>query len=320
MNEVLQKPAAEQPLVSTIIPTHNRSDFLRGAIESVISQEIPGRHEVIVVDDASTDDTQQVIAHYNVISLKVKSGKPSATRNAGIRHATGKYIAFLDDDDVWLPDRLKPAIAVLELNPQLGMVYAPYQPVNVDLKPFGSPHPAPPLPEGQPVLEFIRTACAMNCVVFRKTALEDVGYFDESLHGSEDMDITARLVRKYPCAALQQPVCLVRFHSARPLTPQSADSLWARLETGLQVTRKQLWIADAFQVGLIRRERILLGLRGFHVPLFLELSERFAAAGDSKQSHRAAWMAFKASPLHALKSPRFWRCALSGPSRQHQGG
>jgi glycosyltransferase involved in cell wall biosynthesis len=306
----VQAPA-EQPLVTTIIPTRNRAAFLRDAIESVLSQEVPGRHEIIVVDDSSTDETQQIIAQYNVISVKVKSGRPSITRNAGLRRATGKYIAFLDDDDVWLPNRLKPAIEMLEANPQLGMVYAPYQPADIHLNPFGAPHPPAPMYEGQPVVEFIQTACAMNCVLVRKSVLDDVGYFDERQYGSEDMDITVRIVRKYPCATLKEPVCMVRFHSARPLNPNTSQRLWARFQGSLRATYRHLWVQDGFQAGLLRRERILLELRGFHVPMFLELSERFATVGERSHSRQALWFALKASPLHAMKSPRFWRAAYS---------
>ncbi len=96
--------AKENPLISVIIPTYNRANFLGEAIESVLSQTYKNL-EVIIIDDGSTDDTRQLIEKYTdkrIIYLYQEHGGTSAARNKGIQEAKGEYIAFLDSDDIWL--------------------------------------------------------------------------------------------------------------------------------------------------------------------------------------------------------------------------
>ena len=100
-------------LVSVIIPTYNRAACLREAIESVLSQTYK-QFELIVVDDGSTDATGELLLQYGakLSVLHTGHGGPSAARNCGIAAARGDYIAFLDSDDVWLPDKLRAADAL----------------------------------------------------------------------------------------------------------------------------------------------------------------------------------------------------------------
>ena len=118
------------PQVSVIIPTHNRSEFLGAAIGSVLSQTFQD-FELIVVDDASTDTTAEVVASFNDERIKfIRHGMNkggSVARNTGILNSTGDYIAFLDDDDEWLPAKLSKQIQVLLSSPpEVGCVYAGY--------------------------------------------------------------------------------------------------------------------------------------------------------------------------------------------------
>jgi GT2 family glycosyltransferase len=95
-------------LVSVIIPTHNRSALLKQAIESVLAvQSDDIELGVLVVDDGSVDDTAEAVKNHPVIYLRQRGGLgPSGTRNAGLDAAHGEYVAFLDDDDLWLPTNL----------------------------------------------------------------------------------------------------------------------------------------------------------------------------------------------------------------------
>src|SRR5260370_9471328 len=118
-----------RPEVSVIIPTRNRAPLLARALDSVFSQEGHGDQfdlETIVVDDGSTDSTTAVVGEYaqvHYLRLSTPRGA-SAARNAGIEASRGVYICFLDDDDVWLPGRLKLQIPVLERHPEAGAVYS----------------------------------------------------------------------------------------------------------------------------------------------------------------------------------------------------
>jgi glycosyltransferase involved in cell wall biosynthesis len=112
-------------LVSAIIPTYNRSELVMRAVQSVLNQTY-SNIEVIVVDDASTDDTHERLAvfsdriHYVLIPHQAKAGGPA--RNVGIEASRGDYLAFLDSDDEWLPDKIAKQVAVLD-NPDIHVVY-----------------------------------------------------------------------------------------------------------------------------------------------------------------------------------------------------
>src|SRR6516162_2547473 len=120
---------ATRPLVSVIIATRNRAALLGRALDSVFSQWGLGVEfdlDVIVVDDASTDSTATVVAEYpqvRYLRLSTQRGV-SAARNAGIEASRGTFVCFLDDDDVWLPGRLRLQLPVLERHPEAGAVYS----------------------------------------------------------------------------------------------------------------------------------------------------------------------------------------------------
>src|SRR5216684_9137356 len=118
-----------RPLVSVIIPTRNRAALLARALDSVFSQYGLGEQfdlEVIVVDDGSTDSTATVVGEYaQVRCLHFSTSREvAAARNAGIEASRGAFICFLDDDDVWLPGRLKLQIPVFNHHPEAGAVYS----------------------------------------------------------------------------------------------------------------------------------------------------------------------------------------------------
>ncbi len=289
----------DKPLVSTIIPTHNRAALLSAAIESALMQNVTA-HEVIVVDDNSDDDTASVAAQYPVRYLRVKCGKPSRTRNAGVLAAHGVYLAFLDDDDVWLANRLSPAVALLEADPAIAMVYGQAQPSDVQLCPFGDAFPPLPLSEGNPVESFLHTVIHLNTVLIRQSALAEVGLFDESVYGAEDMDLTVRLARRFRCAALQEPLSLVRFHGSYS---NSCDQLWSRWQDQLRLMQRHLAVRDKHRPGLLARERIVLKHRGWYSHLFMEQARRPDVTVEERRAARH--YAWRTSPLHALKSAHF---------------
>lgn len=116
-----------QPLVSVIIPTYNRASFLEKSVQSVISQTIKNI-EIIVINNYSTDNTLDIIRSFNDNRIKIinfkNGGVIAKSRNQGMIQSTGKYIAFLDDDDLWRPDKLELQIKYLESHPEFGLVYS----------------------------------------------------------------------------------------------------------------------------------------------------------------------------------------------------
>jgi glycosyltransferase involved in cell wall biosynthesis len=120
-----KSPATTSMLtISAIIPTHNRAKLLVEAIESALQQTRPP-DEIIVVDDGSTDDTEQVVTRYDgrVRYIRQENSGPSAARNRGIQAASGDFIAFLDSDDLWVKDRIERQLAVLASHPNLDVIF-----------------------------------------------------------------------------------------------------------------------------------------------------------------------------------------------------
>jgi hypothetical protein len=205
----------DKPLISMIIPTHNRAELLQEALDSVYAQEDVGEQfemEIIVIDDASSDATPDIM-HRNpgvrFIRLETNLGA-SAARNVGIRASKGKYVAFLDDDDLCLSHRLKMHVSVLETHPEVGVVYG-QQISTGEGKPFLWPD-ATRAPSGSTfhallMEEFILT----NCVMVRREAFETAGYFDENLGTMEHYDMFVRLAFHVPFAFVPGAVAVGRF-------------------------------------------------------------------------------------------------------------
>jgi len=302
-------------LVSTIIPTHNRCDVLAEAIESVLAQSVDD-HEIIVVDDNSTDDTKDVVSRYPVLYLHVVCGKPSMTRNAGIRASTGEYIAFLDDDDVWLPNRLRPALNRLQADPEAVMIYAQMQVTDWTLTERRCVYPQLPLPEGHPVREFLETVISCDALLIRRSVLDTIGMFDETIWGAEDMDFTVRLARAGKCLALQECVSMCRVPSdagidaAKPII--GGTSKWvSRHQDDTSLLEKHFSVADAYQPTLSERRRILRKRNGWFVDQLLEHAAMAKRANLAAERRAALQAAIIISPIHCLKNPRYWRLLLS---------
>ncbi len=203
-----------RPSVTAIIATYNRADLLREALDSIYAQEGLGTQfdvEVIVVDDASLDHTPQVAARYpNVrfIRLPVNRGH-SAARNVGINYSSGTYVAFLDDDDVWLPRKLSSQVAVLEAHPEAGLAYSQFI---IGSAPHGLVFPDRHAPSGSVFNQMLFVnLCGIPAVpLVRRQALKEVGGFGEDLATVEDYDLWLRLSFHVPFIFVPGPVAVYR--------------------------------------------------------------------------------------------------------------
>ena len=121
--------------VSVVIPSYNSARYVVTAVESVLAQTFRD-YEILVVDDGSTDDTKEVLSKYgdSIRYLYKPNGGVSSARNYGIEKATGKYVALLDADDVWMPEKLAKQIAVLEADENIGLCYASTEKVDENLQ------------------------------------------------------------------------------------------------------------------------------------------------------------------------------------------
>jgi GT2 family glycosyltransferase len=243
------------PLVSVIIPTHNRARSLRRALDSVFAQEGSPEHfelEILLIDDASNDETPELLRGYprvRYIRLPQNLGT-SAARNAGLKNAGGRYVAFLDDDDEWLPWKLRRQVALLEARPDVGVVYGQ------EIRTYG-----PDVflwPDADETLSGwiarpLLTDCPVNTssVLIRRTALERAGYFDETLRCWEDYDLWLRLAINDQFRFLPGPAVIYhvstsgRFLSAA-LTGESERNLRRVVQAHLERLRAKEGLSRAF--------------------------------------------------------------------------
>ena len=187
------------PTTSVVIATYNRADLVGKAISSVMAQTDPD-FELIVVDDGSTDDTRQVVGAFRDPRLRyhyqANSGLPASARNAGIRLARGKYVAFLDSDDEWYPEKIRKTISILEATPGLGLVCHNEHIVQdgsvIDVNRCG-----PFVRDMYRKLLLDGCALSTSATVVRKDLLDRVGGFDErpGFFCVEDYDLWLRLAR-----------------------------------------------------------------------------------------------------------------------------
>jgi len=258
------------PRVSVITPTRNRSALLREALESVYAQRGIGKTfdlEVIVVDDASTDSTQEVARGFPLARyIRTRESRGvSAARNAGIRAVTGEFVGFLDDDDVWRPSKLELQVPVLEAHPQAEVVYSQYEILRgsrSEIWPSAS-HP----PSGQiflPLLMDTRALILACSVLVRRSAIERAGHFDESLSRNEDHDMWLRLA--FGGEVLFVPGCVAVYRPARDGLVHTGMQTREMERTKYRVIRKALrMLPNRPEFAEVRREawaRTALGFAG----------------------------------------------------------
>jgi glycosyltransferase involved in cell wall biosynthesis len=187
-----------EPQVSVIIPTYNRGWIIKEAIDSVLAQDYT-EFELIVVDDGSTDHTSDVLDSYrNVIKvLSQKNKGVSAARNRGIAEASGKFIAFLDSDDIWLPQKLSVQIEFFNQTPDALICQTEEVWIRNGLR--VNPKKRHKKPSGmifKPSLELCLVS--PSAVMIQRGLFDRVGGFDETLPACEDYDLWLRISCRFP--------------------------------------------------------------------------------------------------------------------------
>lgn len=192
--------------ITTIIPTHNRAELLQRALRSVLAQTRPA-DEIIVVDDGSTDHTPAMMARlFPQITYHVQLNKGvSAARNAGIRIARGDWIALLDSDDEWLPDKLERQEKALLENPEYSLCHGEEIWIRHGKR-------VNPMQKHRKFGGWIFEKCLPLCVIspsatlMRRSLFDRVGFFDETLPACEDYDLWLRICAHYPVLFLEEPL------------------------------------------------------------------------------------------------------------------
>ncbi len=199
-----------------IIPSYNHAEYLHQTIESALTQDYPDV-EVIVADDASTDNSVEVARAFGdrIRLLELSHGDISATRNRAILASTGEFVAFLDCDDIYLRSRISATVAALNEHPEAVLAFCESRFIDSAGNDLG---PAPHIRTGyDPAsLEALFWSCRLYClcVTARKQEVIEAGLFDPQYDtGCEDYDLWLRLRRRYPFVYVPQELSLHRRHS-----------------------------------------------------------------------------------------------------------
>lgn len=203
--------------VSVIIPTYNRAGYLREALDSVFRQSL-APWEIIVVDDGSTDDTDQVIhdALMPVRYFKQDHCGVAVARNLGLENAMGDLVAWLDSDDLWEPDFLATVVPLFAQDQTLGGVYTGIMMIDADGVWLGTSLCSEP--PDRLYAQLIRgNFLATPSVVVRKACYDQIGGFDVELRISEDYDMWLRLTERFQFVGIPQPLVAIRVHATNTM-------------------------------------------------------------------------------------------------------
>lgn len=203
-------------LVSIIIPVYNGEKFIADAINCALKQNIENS-EIIVIDDCSTDDTLAVLATFNdkIISIpNIKNSGASYSRNQGIKAAKGKYIAFLDADDLWVDNKLQRQLSLLKQHSDIGLSYghahivAFEQASSLNLSDFDNKNSTVAIKSFLDIFTYPYFSTS-TIVVLRQLCI-DVGLFREDLKTAEDVDFCLKIAAKTKTISIEQTLSITR--------------------------------------------------------------------------------------------------------------
>jgi glycosyltransferase involved in cell wall biosynthesis len=228
------------PLVSVVIPTYNSAQLVGEALKSVIHQTY-SHHEIIVVDDGSTDNTKDVLRLFGdrIQYIHQENLGPSAARNAGIRAAEGEYICFLDADDLWLPTKLEVQVSFMERREDIGLVFSDHEEFDstgVVLESFlAAKSFYSEIISSEPIKDaFIKLAMenfiSTPTVMVRSQCFKKTGLFDETLKSVEDRDLWFRMSAYFQIACLPVVLCRRRLHGFN-ISSDQEQSMTGRIKT-----------------------------------------------------------------------------------------
>ncbi|MCC7201184.1 MAG: glycosyltransferase [Nitrospirae bacterium] len=202
------------PKVSVIIPAYNRAGYIIQTLQSVFAQTFTD-YEVIVIDDGSTDDTEDALKPYSgrITYIRKANGGQGSARNVGIRMAKGEYIAFLDSDDLWLPEKLKTQVTFMDNHPEYGLTFSGCEFIDDAGKVIG---------EWSSPLDFSFDSILLRgnyimipTVMVRRDVFDQAGLFNEAreLISVEDYDMWLRIGLTYKIGYVDPVMARYRFHS-----------------------------------------------------------------------------------------------------------
>jgi len=279
-----------------IVPTRDRPTLLREALASIRALEGPDLClEIVIGDNGGLPETAEIARAFGARHLHVERRGAGAARNAGLKVATGQYVAFLDDDDLWRPGHLRPQLALLAARPELNAAVGQVMLTDAARQPIGEPWPASLPTSGDVFAAFLGQYPQIGATVARIGVRETVGYFDEALVGDEDWDWHLRLALCHGVGFVPAVGVLYR---GRPAG--TADDLeWRRLGFTSRGFLRNVLRGGMRCPSVGRLARVHLRHRGGYYSYFVEGARRHLAAGDRQAVRKALGRAIVSSPIHA---------------------
>lgn len=278
--------------VSAIITTHNRYELLKKAIDSVLNQTYKNI-ECIVVDDKSQDETEQfmksiVEKNNNIKYIRINDDKMTGgnyARNLGIKNSNGEYIAFLDDDDEWFPEKIEKQVKILEDNKDVGIVvcgrkleynpgkvYLDEKTIDNDIKDYS-----------KKILYNIIGATSM--MMFRKRLLQQVNYFDENIKFWQEYDLTIRICQISKVAFINEILTLYRININDKNRKTNKFEEW--LETTKYINNKYNDLINNLTEEEKKKVKALM---------YCDAANRCSAIGDNKRKKMYFKKAYEMNP------------------------
>jgi glycosyltransferase involved in cell wall biosynthesis len=266
---------SSSPTFTVIIPSYNAATTLRDTLESLKAQDCPD-WDAIIIDDGSTDDTAEIIAEYCAADARFSTFKgnrmgPSAARNiAGLVRSKATYLAFLDSDDLWMPNKLSLSLQAFAANENIDGLYGQISFFRLSpLKPetFSTVYNRPLKP-----IDFLRDnpVCTMSNLVLKRRAFQSVGGFDESIVHNEDVELLVRLTSRHALieGITSHLVCYRTSLTGLSANLQLMRAGWHKAVETLQsssmwLTESELAAADAGNLRYLARRALRTGAPGF---------------------------------------------------------
>ncbi|MBD2017639.1 glycosyltransferase [Microcoleus sp. FACHB-53] len=276
------------PTISVIVPAYNAERTILETITSVLNQTFSD-FELIVINDGSTDKTLELLNTVEDLRLKIfsyENGGESVARNRGISLATGKFMAFLDADDLWTPDKLELQLAALQQHPEAGVVYS--WAYYMDEKGESLQVDQPIFFEGNVYAELLVRdfiVSGSNCMV-RREAIESVGEFDPALPCAADWDYWLRLAARWPFVVVPKPQILYR------ITSNSASSKVEVMEKCNLIVIDRGFQSAPPEIQSLKNQSLANTYR-FSAHLYLM---RVGTTAASQQAIQKLWMAIRLHP------------------------
>ena len=286
------------PKVSVSIPTYNRAEFLRSAVISVLNQTFQN-FEIIVIDDASKDHTQEVVKSLNdkrIRHIRHEENKGvSAARNTGVANSNGEYVAFLDDDDEWLPEKLQKQLDLLEACPPIvGVVYTGIFVVEESSRKILARYF--PKSRGN-VFEEVLTQnyiAQTSTLLLRKECFERVGLFDENIDFGEDYDMWLRISKEFQFEYVNELLVKHLIHGYWPSLSRNYEA-----------------VISSINILLKKHAYLLASNNKGHSSRYRELGEIYCCIGDIRKGREAFAQAIKLYPFE-IRHYYNWFLSLLG--------